>query len=203
MQAGSALEGLGHYVEMIDCIPFESAAFHAAARRIWCANLSNVAHQLAVAKGVKPCADYFEACTLTCIEAGARLSALDMEDALATMTRISLAMATAFARYDAIILPPARTISPRIGYLNQNTTGMSADAYYDLIFDIYPYTGPFNMTGQPAISLPTGHVRGLPVGVQIAAAMAREDTLLSLAAELEVVLPWKDRRPLVHVSVAQ
>jgi amidase len=61
------------------------------------------------------------------------------------------------------------------------------------------YTIPFNMTGQPAISLPlhwTGD--GLPVGTQLVAGYGREDLLLRVAAQLEQAHPWADRRPRVH-----
>ena len=60
---------------------------------------------------------------------------------------------------------------------------------------------PFNMTGQPGISLPLHWAAsGLPIGVQLVAAAGREDLLLRLAAQLEEAAPWADRLPGLHAS---
>jgi len=61
------------------------------------------------------------------------------------------------------------------------------------------FTATFNVTGQPAISLPLyWNAQGLPIGVQLVAAFGREDVLIRVAAQLERARPWKDRRPLVR-----
>ena len=60
-------------------------------------------------------------------------------------------------------------------------------------------TLPFNMSGQPAISLPLHWTPdGLPIGVQLVAAFGREDLLLAVAAQLEQAAPWAGRRPPLH-----
>jgi amidase len=60
------------------------------------------------------------------------------------------------------------------------------------------FTMPFNVTGQPAISLPLHwSPQGLPIGVQLVAAFGREDLLLRVAAQLEEAVRWSERRPAV------
>lgn len=61
------------------------------------------------------------------------------------------------------------------------------------------FTSPFNITGQPAISLPLHWTpEGLPVGVQLVASIGREDLLIRVASQLEQVRPWIKRRPPVR-----
>jgi amidase len=61
---------------------------------------------------------------------------------------------------------------------------------------VYPFTGPWNGTGQPAASVPAGFTSdGLPLSVQLIGRPNDESTLLSLAAQIEAERPWADRRP--------
>jgi amidase len=65
--------------------------------------------------------------------------------------------------------------------------------------EIVAFAQPFNVTGQPAISLPLHWTDdGLPVGVQLVAAPGREDVLLQVAGQLEQAQPWADRIPPIH-----
>jgi amidase len=66
--------------------------------------------------------------------------------------------------------------------------------------DITPFTVPWNITGQPAASVPSGFTReGLPLAVQLIGRPHDETTLLSLAAQLEGERPWADKRPALAV----
>jgi len=61
------------------------------------------------------------------------------------------------------------------------------------------YTSPFNVTGQPAMTLPLEQSSdGLPIGMQFAADTGREDLLLRLAGQLEDAAPWRDRHAPLH-----
>lgn len=113
---------------------------------------------------------------------------------------VSQQMGAFLAGYDAVILPPFANPSTPLGTLNQNNPDWSAEDFYDALFARFPCTAPFNMTGHPAISVPTGMKDDMPVAVQIVANAAREDILLNLSAVLEQEIDWSTRRPSVHVS---
>ena len=86
--------------------------------------------------------------------------------------------------YDVLVTPTLATPPPPIGYLSEPGKG-------GRIFELLQYTAQFNVTGQPAISLPLHMTAdGLPVGVQLVAAYGREDLLVRLAAQLEAAAPW-------------
>ena len=66
---------------------------------------------------------------------------------------------------------------------------------------LYPYTHPFNITGHPAMSVPVGWSReDLPIGLQIVGPWHGEDRMISVAALLEKLRPWADRRPIVAAN---
>ncbi|TGS58237.1 amidase, partial [Mesorhizobium sp. M3A.F.Ca.ET.201.01.1.1] len=58
------------------------------------------------------------------------------------------------------------------------------------------YTGVFNVSGQPAVSLPLAQsASGLPIGIQIVGRFGDEGTLVRIARDLEEARPWNKRRP--------
>jgi len=98
--------------------------------------------------------------------------------------------------FDILVTPTIGAPPPRIGYL----AAPAGDPLGNLekVLGLIPYTPPFNMTGQPAISLPLHWTEeDLPIGVQLVGAYGGEDVLLRAAGQLEQILPWKGRRPRV------
>jgi amidase len=96
--------------------------------------------------------------------------------------------------FDLLVTPTVGAPPPELGWF----TGAGSEEEGKRISSFIPYTAQFNVTGQPAISLPL-HVTdgGLPVGVQLVAPYGREDLLVRVAAALEQAAPWADRRPAV------
>jgi amidase len=99
--------------------------------------------------------------------------------------------------FDLLLTPTSAAPPPKLGVVSS-----TPEEPFRAFVRSAPYgafTSPFNMSGQPAISLPLHWTAdGLPVGVQLAAAYGREDLLLQIAAQLELAAPWKNRRPKIH-----
>ena len=110
------------------------------------------------------------------------------------LTAVSRAIVGLWNDHDAVLTPALAQRPVRIGEID----ACSAEPWEDFrrSGEFTPYTALFNVTGQPAISLPLFHGDdGLPLGVQLAGRPAGEGQLLSLAAQLEAVSPWANRRP--------
>jgi amidase len=118
----------------------------------------------------------------------------DYMTALEDMHAFSTTMAAWWAGgFDLLVTPTNGTLPPKLGALNLSPENIPN------VIRWTPYTAYFNLTGQPAISLPLHwSAEGLPVGVQIAAAYGREDLLIRIGAQLEKAKPWAGRVPAVH-----
>lgn len=91
-----------------------------------------------------------------------------------------------FADVDLWLTPTLAWPTPELGYLNGNDVEGIAK-----VLPFSTFTGVFNVTGQPAMSVPCGvDSQGLPVGVHFAAPYADEATPPRLAAQLEQAVPW-------------
>jgi amidase len=74
--------------------------------------------------------------------------------------------------------------------------GRSALLAFNMAGRFTPWTPPFNVTGQPAVSLPAGlSSDGLPLSVQLVGRLGGEDTLYSLAGQIEAAQPWAEQHP--------
>ena len=192
--AAKLLEDMGHTI--VDCpLVFDFEEFAENTNIIWCAFAAQFVSQVSEVTGCNIDNDNFEAVTLTCAEFGAQTNAPQILNALDYVNRISRQTAAAFEDFD-VILSSTMSVPPAAhGYLNQNDDQISAIDWTRKTFRYASNTPLFNSTGQPAISLPTHWTTdGLPVGIQLAAAMGEEGLLLNLATELESACDWNSRQ---------
>jgi amidase len=99
--------------------------------------------------------------------------------------------------FDLLVTPTLGAPPPRLGELLPTPDDPMAGT--DKALALIPFTVPFNVSGQPAISLPLHwNAAGLPIGVQLVAPYGREDLLIRVAVQLEQAQPWAARRPPVH-----
>lgn len=96
--------------------------------------------------------------------------------------------------FDLLLTPTQAAPPPEIGFVTS-----SEEEPLRAFMRAAPYgvfTLPFNLSGQPALSLPSHWTADdLPVGSQLVAPCGREDVLLAVAAQLEEAVPWQDRWP--------
>ena len=121
-------------------------------------------------------------------------TALDYLLARTQLTGISRGIIALWESYDVVLTPGLAERPVRIGEID----ACSDDPWEDFRRSgrFTPYTAIFNVTGQPAISVPLFHGDdGLPTSIQLAGRPADEGTLLALVAQLEAARPWADRRP--------
>jgi amidase len=127
--------------------------------------------------------------------AGKALGAVAYLDSRAWFGMWARRMADWWSGHDLLLTPTLGAPPPELGWF----TAAGPEREGSRIVSFIPYTAQFNMTGQPAISLPLHWTPGgLPVGVQLVAAYGREDILIRVASQLEQAAPWTDRHPPVR-----
>lgn len=198
--AAQTLEGLGHQVERATPV-FDWDDFMLAHYRIWGGFVAESIAGVSQLTGVKPGPDTLEATTYAGYEYGRVLTVLDMAEASAIVNRVTRDTAEFFQRYDVLITPTMNTPPLPLGYLNADDPGLDHEQWTRRIFDVASFTPLHNLTGSPAVSLPLGMTEsGLPIGVQFAADLCDESTLIAVAFQLEEAMPWAHRRPGIHAS---
>jgi amidase len=119
---------------------------------------------------------------------------MDLIRMLDAQNRVSRKVGAFFAEYDLLITPTLAQLPAPHGTLSSDRPGYTIESWLRTLFEYGPFTVPFNLGGQPAISVPTGiSESGLPIGVQLVAGYGDENRLLQFAARLEREMPWADR----------
>ncbi|MFC8010444.1 amidase [Streptomyces cinereoruber] len=152
------------------------------------------ANTAAMVRGVPPqrLAE-LESTTLDTARYGERLGAADYCGAVAAAQGRAAEVVRFWEHHDVLLTPTLTVLPPPLGTAPQGPGFVERWREYA---DWLAFTYPFNITGQPAVSLPAGRTPGgLPVGIQMVGAPGGEARLLAVAAAFERALPWADERP--------
>lgn len=179
-----SLGGLGHDVTDIDLDP--APEYGPAFRTLWMAGAS------AVAIDEPERLDLLEPLTRWLVARGREMPARQLVEALRTLSGFERRLIAQLRAHDAVVTP-ALAMTPRpVGWFDAE----DAERNFEQQCQYTPFTSWINVAGLPAITVPTHWTEdGLPMGVQIVGRPGGELTLLALAAQLEDVLRWPERRP--------
>jgi amidase len=144
--------------------------------------------------------DDVEPLTWALVEMARTYTAAELLAAVEWLERMSRRMQEWWASgFDLLITPTIAEPPPLLGEF-----GTDPDNPLQPLFraaGLVPFTPLFNVSGQPAISLPLAwNADGMPIGVQLVAAFGREDVLVRVASQIEAAAPWAGRIPPIHAA---
>ena len=187
LHAAEVLRRAGHVMSLFDpdrLMPVVTMAAEAAGR-ILCANLARILDNLD--PPLEP--GELELITEADLAYGRSLSGAELIEATIAMAKVSLAMADVFEDYDALLTPMLSGPPPMIGAFP--TDHGDAKKHGRRLFELAPFAGLANVAGIPALTIPHGRDDdGLPLPVQLMAAVGEDGMLLKLGRVLEKAEPW-------------
>ena len=186
------LAGLGHHVE--ERAPVLAGDPATVMATITGANTAVAVRLIEQRIGRQVTDDDFEVLTLASARNAQKASAADYVSAQQDAFRISHGLVTFFQSCDIFLCPTLCSPPLRIGELNSMSRDLSHIA--PILRRYMPGTAMFNMSGQPAMSVPLAwNKAGLPLGMMFSARFGDEGILFRLAGQLEQVRPWKHKLP--------
>jgi amidase len=194
--AARLLESLGHRVERSHPAALDRAdEMTLQFLAIWATRAATALAALSQRTGKQIGEADVEAATWALAEYGRVRSAVEIASALASMHAYGRSLAEWWAQGFQILLTPTLAQPPTLlGEFDAAPGDPLRGLRRSTTFSVF--TAHFNMSGQPAISLPLhAGAGGLPIGVQLVAAYGREDLLIRVASQLEQAQPWSSRRP--------
>jgi len=195
--AGAArlLESLGHHVEESAPEAMAEEEFVQAFTTIIAADTEAFFRSFEALLGRPIAEDEIEPRNVFYRQVGAATDAVTYLQSRVWIGTWARRMASWWTGHDLLLTPTLGAPPPELGWF----TAEGPLAEGGRVVSFIPYTAQFNMTGQPAVSLPLHWTPdGLPVGIQLVAAYGREDLLIRVASQLEQASPWAQRRPQVH-----
>jgi amidase len=144
--------------------------------------------------GRPPSDEEIEPLSRAMLEQAQQITSIGYLGAVAQLQALARGIVAFFAEYDLLLTPALAERPLAIGECNGVGEKPMADLARSGAFT--PFTSLFNITGQPAITVPVGFGEdSLPTSVQIVGKPLGEDTLLQIAAQIETARPWAHQRP--------
>jgi len=192
---GRLLEALGHRVEVAHPNALEELEAQEAFATVFFAHAARTWEEVSEVVGRPLDAEDFEAYSWNLIQRGRQVRTGEYIAANDWLHRWTRRVAEFWASgFDLLVTPTLGEPPPQLGELA--SAAASWEALLERGFELSPFTWAYNVTGQPALSLPLyWSSADLPVGVQFVSAYGREDLLLRLGAQVEAAQPWIDRLP--------
>lgn len=197
----SLLQSLGHtLVEAAPQVNFDAVLD--ACLVGWTGWMASAGEAARMLLGRTPSPDNMEATSWACYQHGMNhVSGLDVMNAMGIFNQIRRGVAAFMQDYDVLMTPTLPTPPVDLGYYNADDASLDAKGWIDKLFNGWGlYTALFNITGQPAVSLPLQQSSdGLPIGIHFAARYGDEATLFRLAGQLEGAQPWIALKPPISI----
>jgi amidase len=195
--AASMLEGLGHIVEPAWPACLADTTLTQKFMALWAVQLAMAARGFGETLGREMTADDIEPVNWVFVQQAQRLTAVDYAAAQAAGWAFRRALQQWWADGWDLLLTPTLS-EPPLPLREFENNPEHPTAPMRRAGQFAAFTPPFNMSGQPAISLPLHrNAERLPIGVQLAAAYGREDVLIRVAAQLESAHPWSSHHPAI------
>jgi Asp-tRNA(Asn)/Glu-tRNA(Gln) amidotransferase A subunit family amidase len=189
--AATLCQSLGHEVEEVD-LPFDYAPIGEAGGTVIAASVAAALDAEAERRGRPIGQGEIEDVTFAMYERGKRIGGSQYVRALQACHAFGRTMAEVFLGIDVLVMSTLGSPAIPLGWLR----GGGLESYAERLFAFMPNTQAFNITGQPAMSVPLAmSAGGLPIGVQFIARTGEEAVLFRLAGQLERAAPWAGRRP--------
>ncbi len=201
-QVAAQCAALGHVV-VEDSPTFEYETFLRAICIGWAFGFDVEVDELAATAGRTIGEETLEPVTLAYYHFARGLTAADLVWAERTANQLRRNVGRFFEGYDILLTPTLMRLPEPLGIYTQSRDDLDFYSFFRLCDAMSVHMPLFNLTGQPAISLPLGmSASGLPIGVQFVARFGREDLLLRLSSAFEQAMPWRERQPAIHVAAA-
>lgn len=193
--AATMLEGLGHRVSPESPTALADESLSGRFMALWATQMAMAVKGFGATLGRELTEDDVEPVNWVQAEYAKQLSAVDYAGALAAAYAFRRNVQQWWADgWDLLVTPTLGEPPPPLEEFANVPGDPSSPMRRAAAF--VPFTPAFNMSGQPAISLPLHwNADGLPIGVQLVAAYGREDVLIQVASQLEVAHPWAGRHP--------